>query len=287
MSSYKDFIGGSSAGLVSTLVCHPMDLLKIRYSVNDNSKLRPQYSSYLDATRKIFRAEGIRGLYQGLSPNLLASPIAWGLFFQGYNLIRPHFNFLDFSPSFQNLTVGCVAGGSVLAIISPLFVAKTRLCLQYETDGPKKYRGLTHCLAKIYRDEGVRGWYKGFVPGLWGSLYNSIQFAIYNHLKAWRCRQLGVENDTKLSTTDIFVFSAASKCLGKASIYPYQVVRARLQDHHTHYKSATDVIVQTLRKEGIYGLYKGMLMTMLRQLPNGIIMFVVYEHAKSLALLVP
>uniref|UniRef100_A0A7E4VYV8 Mitochondrial carrier protein n=1 Tax=Panagrellus redivivus TaxID=6233 RepID=A0A7E4VYV8_PANRE len=79
---YEHFVGGVSGGLVSTLVCHPMDLLKIRYSVNDNSKLRPQYSSYLDATRKIFRAEGIRGLYQGLSPNLLAAPIAWGLYFQ-------------------------------------------------------------------------------------------------------------------------------------------------------------------------------------------------------------
>uniref|UniRef100_A0A7E4VTS8 ADP,ATP carrier protein n=1 Tax=Panagrellus redivivus TaxID=6233 RepID=A0A7E4VTS8_PANRE len=204
-----------------------------------------------------------------------------------YHFIRPYFNFLDFSLNFQNLTVGCVAGASVLAVTNPLWVAKTRLCVQYETDGPKKYRGLTHCLTKIYRDEGVRGWYKGFVPGLWGTLNGSIQFAIYNHLKAWRCRQLDVESDAGLSTIDIFVFSAASKCLATASIYPYQVVRARLQDHHTHYKSATDVIVQTLKKEGINGLYKGMLMTTLKQLPNGIITYVVYEHAKSWALLVP
>ena len=86
-----------------------------------------------------------------------------------YHKMHPYFDAISIiSPSFQNLVVGCAAGSSVLAAMNPLWVAKTRLCLQYENEGPKKYRGMIHCLTKILKDEGIKGWYKVsscFPPG--------------------------------------------------------------------------------------------------------------------------
>lgn len=32
LKDYENLLGGLSGGVVSTMVCHPMDLLKIRYS---------------------------------------------------------------------------------------------------------------------------------------------------------------------------------------------------------------------------------------------------------------
>ena len=81
ISEYSSLIAGFSGGTASTLVCHPLDLLKIRYAVNDATSLRPQYTSYFHAAKCIIKAEGIRGLYQGLSPNLVAAPVSWGLYF--------------------------------------------------------------------------------------------------------------------------------------------------------------------------------------------------------------
>ena len=59
----------------------------------------------------------------------------------------------------QHLTAGVVAGMSTLTLTNPIWVVKTRLCLQYESQQPK-YRGFSDCLVKIYREEGLRGWYK-------------------------------------------------------------------------------------------------------------------------------
>lgn len=54
------------------------------------------------------------------------------------------------------------AGVLSLIMTNPIWVVKTRLCLQYEeslTD-TKRYKGMVDGLMKIYRTEGVRGLYR-------------------------------------------------------------------------------------------------------------------------------
>lgn len=56
------------------------------------------------------------------------------------------------------------AGVLTLVMTNPIWVVKTRLCLQYGTEVPvasnKCYKGMTDALVKIYRTEGVRGLYR-------------------------------------------------------------------------------------------------------------------------------
>jgi hypothetical protein len=57
--------------------------------VHDGIKTHvPKYRSTLHAILQIWRTEGIRTLYAGLSPNLLGSTVAWGSYFYCYNLLR-------------------------------------------------------------------------------------------------------------------------------------------------------------------------------------------------------
>lgn len=55
------------------------------------------------------------------------------------------------------------AGILTLLMTNPIWVVKTRLCLQYDNviDGKsdKNYRGMCDGLMKIYRTEGIRGLY--------------------------------------------------------------------------------------------------------------------------------
>ena len=55
------------------------------------------------------------------------------------------------------------AGVLTLLMTNPIWVVKTRLCLQYDTNisltDNKHYRGMVDGLAKIYKTEGVRGLY--------------------------------------------------------------------------------------------------------------------------------
>lgn len=55
------------------------------------------------------------------------------------------------------------AGILTLLMTNPIWVVKTRLCLQYDNNidvkNDKRYRGMMDGLLKIYRTEGVRGLY--------------------------------------------------------------------------------------------------------------------------------
>lgn len=99
LAKYDHLIGGICSGIASTAVCHPLDLLKTRFSgaffsypnnsnhilANEGSNpLRPKYTGYYDATRQIVRLSGLRGLYKGFIPNVTGNALAWGLFFPVY-----------------------------------------------------------------------------------------------------------------------------------------------------------------------------------------------------------
>ena len=79
---YEHFLAGISGGVVSTLVLHPLDLLKIRFAVDDGHPLnRPRYSGLRHAFHSIVEQEGVRGFYKGVTPNIAGAGTAWGFYF--------------------------------------------------------------------------------------------------------------------------------------------------------------------------------------------------------------
>ncbi|VDM41589.1 unnamed protein product [Toxocara canis] len=282
-TSYEHLAGGFAGGVVSTLVCHPLDLLRIRYSANEGSRNRPQYRSYWHATRSIVAAEGLRGLYQGLTPNLTGAALAWGLYFDFYYVIKAKCAKHHISigaETADNFFIGLASGSCVLALTNPIWVSKTRLCLQYEGESTKRYSGMLHCIKRMTLDEGFSSLYKGFVPGLLGTVHGALQFMLYNYFKDTHYRRLGVSSDYKLSTIDYLLYSAGSKIIATTVTFPYQLLRTRLQDHHANYRGLWDVTVRTMRAEGITGFYKGLLMANIRQVPAAVVTFVTYENVR-------
>lgn len=76
-------------------------------------------------------------------------------------------------------------------------------------------------------------------------------------------------------------FAAMSKLIAAATTYPYQVVRARMQDHHHHYEGSWDCVRQTFRYEGVAGFYKGLLPYLIHVTPNICLVLLIYEKFTS------
>jgi len=58
--------------------------------VNEGSRSvahRPKYTGFINAAVSIFRHNGFRGLYQGVTPNLWGAGASWGLYFLAYVVI--------------------------------------------------------------------------------------------------------------------------------------------------------------------------------------------------------
>ncbi|XP_067630256.1 solute carrier family 25 member 32 [Eurosta solidaginis] len=283
---YEHLVAGISGGVTSTLILHPLDLIKIRFAVNDGrSTSVPQYSSLSSAFSTIFRQEGFRGLYKGVTPNIWGSGSAWGFYFMFYNSIK---TFIQGGNTTQplgptlHMLAAAESGVLTLILTNPIWVVKTRLCLQYGSgtaaNKASEYRGMVDALAQIYRKEGVRGLYRGFIPGMLGVSHGALQFMTYEEMKNWYNTYRKLPIDTKLATTEYLAFAAISKLIAAAATYPYQVIRARLQDHHLNYKGSWDCIKQTWRFEGPKGFYKGLQASLTRVVPATMITFVMYEN---------
>jgi solute carrier family 25 folate transporter 32 len=153
----------------------------------------------------------------------------------------------------RHMLAASEAGVMTLALTNPIWVVKTRLCLQYgnlEQMGVpayKKYNGMMDAFRKVYRHEGITGFYKGFLPGMLGVSHGALQFMAYEYLKQRYIERYRLPQDIKLGTVEYLSFAALSKLFAASITYPYQVMRARLQDQYSDYRGLWDVVGKTWR----------------------------------------
>lgn len=284
---YEHLVAGISGGVTSTLILHPLDLIKIRFQVNDGSGRLPAYRGLVDAVQTIVRSNGIKGLYQGVTPNVWGNGSAWGLYFFCYNVLKAWMQKDNNKPlrAEKHLIAGAIAGIGTLTVTNPIWVVKTRLCLQYTDPQPgvmqaPQYKGMLDALLKLWRQEGLRGLYKGYVPGIFGVSHGALQFMAYEELKKGYSWYFEIPIQQKLGSIQYLIMASMSKIFAATVTYPYQVVRSRLQNQYTmaQYNGALDVISKTFRFEGVRGFYKGLVPSVLRVTPACALTFVVYEN---------
>ena len=134
---------------------------------------------------------------------------------------------------------------------------------------------------QLYQSEGLRGFYRGLVPSLFGVSHGALQFMAYEQMKKYQGAR-GSHPQKDLTNFDYLVFSGLSKLFAGSVTYPYQVIRSRLQtyDAGKNYTSARDVAVQVWKREGLSGFYKGLGPNLLRVIPSSCVTFLVYENIK-------
>ena len=77
---------GGFAGATFWFSVYPADVVKSVIQVDD--RRNPKYSGTLDAFRKVFRSEGVKGLYKGFGPAMARSVPANAACFLAYEIVR-------------------------------------------------------------------------------------------------------------------------------------------------------------------------------------------------------
>lgn len=98
----------------------------------------------------------------------------------------------------MHMLAAAESGALTLLLTNPIWVVKTRLCLQCDASNCTEYRGMIHALGQIYKEEGIRGLYRGFVPGMLGVSHGAIQFMTYEEMKNAYNEYRKLPIDTKL-----------------------------------------------------------------------------------------
>lgn len=153
-------LSGASAGICESFVVVPFELVKIR--LQDVSS---KYSGPVEVVRDILKKEGPKAMYNGLESTMWRHGIwnagYFGIIFQVRSLLPVAQNK---SQQTRNDLIAGTVGGTISSLAStPFDVVKSRI--QNTLPGEaRKYNWSLPSLGLIYKEEGFKALYKGFVP---------------------------------------------------------------------------------------------------------------------------
>lgn len=126
---------------------------------------------------------------------------------------------------YERFIAGACAGGISQTAIYPLEVLKTRLALRKTG----QYKGILDAAVKIYGTEGIRSFYRGYIPNLLGIIpYAGIDLAVYETLKK-KYLNNHETHDQQPSFLLLLGCGSVSSTLGQVCSYPLALIRTRLQ----------------------------------------------------------
>lgn len=180
------------------------------------------------------------------------------------------------SPAKQ-LLAGSLAGITSQSLTYPLDLARARMAVT-----PKdEYASLQQVFVKIYRNEGLITFYRGYVPTIIGVIpYAGVSFYTYDTLK--RLYKENIHDTNKPGAFASLMFGAAAGICGQTSSYPLDIVRRRMQtDVCFRYKTILGTLDYIHRNEGLRGFYKGLSMNWIKGPIAVGISFATYDSIKE------
>jgi len=220
--------------------------------------------------------EGFLGLYRGLGSHSLGVVPSRAIHFFVYSFATTFLNNHKYThPFFVPMFSSGLAAGTVVTLTSPIWLIKTRLQLQANQAAETLYSGMIDCAKKTYKNEGIKGFYKGLSASYLGLLETMLQFTLYENCKT--AYQQKVDR-SQLRSYEYLFLSSSAKLIASAATYPHEVIRTRLREQkYPKYKGAISGIILLAKEEGRKGLYGGMGAHLLKVVPNASILFYVYE----------
>ena len=137
----------------------------------------------------------------------------------------------------------------------------------------------------------IKPFYRGLSWGLLGQFpYSAIDLTTFDYTKRWltqRNRRKGFHGqDARPGAVAIAVIGGFSGAFGASVVWPINMLRTRLQTQGTvirprTYTGIVHVTRQTLKGEGVRGLFRGITPNLIKVIPAVSITYVVYDKWKQ------
>ncbi|CAM9529740.1 unnamed protein product [Discosporangium mesarthrocarpum] len=178
----KQVSSGCVAGAIQTVVLSPAELVKckLQVQVTGGGSSGVRYRGPLDCVHKVFAAQGVRGLYQGLSATIAREVPANGIYFGFYEAGKSVcINRLGLSPTNSAALAGGLSGALSWAITFPVDYAKSVIQTLPE-NASREQKQVWSCLKNTYNNHGARYMFRGVdLALLRAALVNACLFSLY------------------------------------------------------------------------------------------------------------
>ena len=184
-------LGGVSAAVSKTAVA-PIERVKLLLQLQDASKAiqaATKYNGIVDCFVRVNKEQGFSSFWRGNLANVIRYFPTQALNFAFKDTFKRLFN--PYNPKtqfwpffFGNVMAGGAAGAASLLFVYPLDFARTRLATDVGKKADREFTGLTDCVTKIVKTDGVYGLYRGFGISVVGIIiYRALYFGMFDTFK--------------------------------------------------------------------------------------------------------
>eukprot|EP00027_Filamoeba_sp_ATCC50430_P010401 CAMPEP_0168558106 /NCGR_PEP_ID=MMETSP0413-20121227/9789_1 /TAXON_ID=136452 /ORGANISM="Filamoeba nolandi, Strain NC-AS-23-1" /LENGTH=274 /DNA_ID=CAMNT_0008589197 /DNA_START=227 /DNA_END=1051 /DNA_ORIENTATION=- len=267
-----------------------MDVIKVRLQIQ-NQGLRSNltniyqdspYQGFFRSGIKIYKEEGFgRGLYKGITPSIMRelsySSLRLGLYDPVKSFLAPTVkDKKDFS-LWQKILAGGISGAIGSSLVNPTDLIKIRFQSVLPNEKPP-YKTTFHGFYYIWKNEGIRGLYKGVIPTtIRASVLTAAQLSSYDHSKHFMLKHKYMEDGFYCH----FVASIISGLVTTTATNPVDIVKTRWMADRNSYKSPFEIFTKILFQEGPHAFLKGWVPNYLRLGPHFILSLPLYEFLRK------
>ncbi|KAM3713214.1 hypothetical protein ACJW31_01G237500 [Castanea mollissima] len=180
-----------------------------------------------------------------------------------------------YSPAFY---AACFFGGGICTgpthmAVTPLDLVKCNMQID-----PAKYKSISSGFGVLYKDQGFKGFFRGWVPTLLGyTAQGACKYGFYEFFKKYYSDLAGPENAAKYKTLIYLAGSASAEIIADVALCPFEAVKVRVQTQPGFAKGLSDGLPKFVKSEGYRGLYKGLVPLWGRQIPYTMMKFTSFE----------
>ncbi|XP_019717649.1 mitochondrial brown fat uncoupling protein 1 [Hippocampus comes] len=275
-----------AAACIADIVTFPLDTAKVRLQIQGEKKVAAaeakaiRYRGVFGTISTMIRTEGPRSLYNGLVAGLQRQLCFASVRIGLYDNVRDFYTGgAENAGVLMRILAGCTTGAMAVSFAQPTDVVKVRFQAQMNLDGvARRYSGTMQAYRHIFRNEGLRGLWKGTLPNITrNALVNCTELVTYDLIKEAILRHRLMSDN--LPCHFVSAFGAGFVTTVIAS--PVDVVKTRYMNSPPgQYRSAINCAWTMLTKEGPTAFYKGFVPSFLRLGSWNIVMFVSFEQIK-------
>ncbi|CAA0841114.1 Mitochondrial phosphate carrier protein 3-mitochondrial [Striga hermonthica] len=181
-----------------------------------------------------------------------------------------------FSPAFYwaSAAGGLLSCGPTHTAVTPLDIVKCNMQID-----PVKYKSVGSGFNVVLREQGLRGFFKGWAPTLLGySAQGAFKYGLYEYFKKYYSDVVGPEHAAKYKTLIYLAGSASAEVIADVALCPFEAVKVRVQTQPGFARGLVDGLPKIVRTQGVAGLYKGIVPLWGRQIPYTMMKFATFEN---------
>jgi len=288
----SDLLIGGSIGAVSKTIMAPVERVKLLLQTMDSnpdvlSGKVARYNGIGDCFSRVYNEQGVASFWRGNFVNCLRYAPQQGSALAFNDLLNNMFPNYDSKTQFwQSFAVklfsGGLAGALANTICYPFDFARTRLASDVKVGKPQ-FKGIWDCIYTTVKNQGLTGLYTGWSVTVAGAfVYRAGQLGCFKQIQDLN----PYKNDKgTMGGVSAFLAVTAARTVVMTFNYPFDTVRRRMMLQSEKpiaeraYKGSFDCFNQVLKKEGLKGMYKGMIPELFRGV-GGSIVIVCYDRIK-------